>query len=406
MIIRSLLDLDYYKLTMAQVAWQNFPDVPVTYGFTNRTRKVRLAEEVPEALLRRELDAARDLRFTDEEIGYLSGLGIFRADFLDFLRTVRLPPFDLGVENGQYRIKVAGYWPQAIFWETIILSIVNELYYEGRTAANPGNGYSLAYLARREGWTRLEEKIRRLERQPDVRFLEFGTRRRFSREWQEAVVTRLAARLPKQIIGTSNVDLARRLGLRPVGTFAHEMFMVFSGIYHAGDDDIRASHNRVLRYWWRAYGESLSIALTDTFGTGFFFRDFTPEQAAAWRGLRQDSGDPFVFGETAIEFYRNLGIDPRTKTIVFSDGLDLDLIESLQVVFAGRTNVVFGWGTNLTNDCGHDPLSLVVKVAAVNGHPTVKLSDNIAKAMGPPEEIERFKRIFGYEGGTDDECRY
>jgi len=406
MIVKSLLDLDYYKLTMAQVAWRNFPDVPVTYGFTNRTRKVRLAEEVSEAFLRRELDAARGLSFTNEELSYLSGLGIFRADFLDFLRTVKLPPYDLGVENGQFRIKVAGYWPQAIFWETIILSIVNELYYEGRTAACPHGSYSLAHLARREGWGRLEEKIRRLERHPDIRFLEFGTRRRFSREWQEAVVTRLAARLPKQLIGTSNVDLARRLGLRPVGTFAHEMFMVFAGIYHAGDDDIRASHNRVLRYWWRSYGEPLSIALTDTFGTGFFFRDFTPEQAAAWRGLRQDSGDPFVFGETAIKFYQDLGIDPRTKTVVFSDGLDLDLIESLQAVFADRIGVVFGWGTNLTNDCGHDPLSLVVKVVATNGHPTVKLSDNIAKAMGPPEEIERYKRIFGYAGGTDEDCRY
>ncbi|MFA6603852.1 MAG: nicotinate phosphoribosyltransferase [Patescibacteria group bacterium] len=417
MIIKSLLDLDYYKLTMAQVAWRHFfHRVPVTYSFTNRTQKVRLADHIAEADLRRELDAARELRFTPKELGYLSRLGPFQPDFLQFLRTFTLPPYDLALTDGQFRIEVSGPWHEAIFWETLILSIVNELYYASLTTGpDATSGRSRLCLAHLEGWRRLDEKIRRLEQHPDIRFIEFGTRRRFSRAWQEMAAVKLATRIPQQMIGTSNVDLARRLGLQPIGTFAHEMFMVFSGIYRGAgysgffadeDEAIRSSHNAVLQCWWRNYGEALSIALTDTFGTGFFFRDFTPEQAAKWRGLRQDSGDPFVFGETAIEFYRNLGIDPRTKTIVFSDGLDLDLIESLQAVFGSRIKTAFGWGTNLTNDCGPDPLSLVVKVTGVNGYPTVKLSDNLAKAMGPSDEVEHFKRIFGYEGGTNEECRY
>jgi nicotinate phosphoribosyltransferase len=194
--------------------------------------------------------------------------------------------------------------------------------------------------------------------------------------------------------------------LLPMGTKAHEMDMALSGIMHGNDDEIRASHNKVLQDWWEEYGEGLSIALTDTYGTDFFFRDMAPQQAREWKGLRQDSGDPFEFGEKAIEFYKRCEVDPREKLIVFSDGLDVETIVKLADSLANRIKVTFGWGTNLTNDLGFPALSLIVKLMESNGYGTVKLSDNLAKALGNAEDVERFKHIFGYTGTMYKEVKY
>jgi len=210
--------------------------------------------------------------------------------------------------------------------------------------------------------------------------------------------------VPKQLAGTSNVYFAMKFDLKPIGTFAHELDMVYSGIYCGSDEELRGSHNRVLEDWWNLYGAPLSIALTDTFGSKFFFEDMTKEQAEKWKGLRQDSGDPIEFGERAVKFYESHGIDPKTKLIVFSDGLDVFTIVKLAEHFKGRINVTFGWGTNLTNDVGFDTLSLVVKAVEANGKPLVKLSDNLAKAMGPAKVVERFKRVFGYTNTDSKEC--
>ena len=182
--------------------------------------------------------------------------------------------------------------------------------------------------------------------------------------------------------------------------------MIFSGIFHGSDEEIRASHQKVLDIWWQEYGEPLSIALTDTYGSDFFFRDFTEEQAQNWRGLRQDSGDSIMFGEKAIAFYNRLGIDPREKLIVFSDGLDIRKIVEIAERFTGRIKVAFGWGTNLTNDLGLKPLSLIVKAIEANGYRTVKLSDNLAKAMGDKEDIDRFIKIFEYSNTFSEALVY
>ncbi len=402
-IIRSLLDLDFYKLTMAQLVWRRHAGVPVTYAFKNRTKKVRLADVVSEADLRRELDHVRTLRFAKAELAWLGKLGIFKPGFLRKLAGLKLPPYRLSVEDGQFRIEVSGRWLETIWWETLILSIVNELYYRAVLERDGVNRWE----ARAQGKLRLERKLRLLkDRAPLARIIEFGTRRRFSRAWQEEAIRTILEICPDQLLGTSNVRLARKFGLKPIGTFAHEMPMVYSGICHADDGDIRRSHNLMLRDWWDEYGGPLSIALTDTYGTDFFFRDFTREQAEAWRGLRQDSGDPFEFGEKAIRFYRDRFIDPKGKVVIFSDGLDEQAVIALQERFAGRIGLAFGWGTNLTNDLGFAPLSLVVKVVVSCGHPTVKLSDTLGKAMGPAEEIERYVRIFGYSGGSDRDCVY
>jgi nicotinate phosphoribosyltransferase len=238
-------------------------------------------------------------------------------------------------------------------------------------------------------------------------FSDFGTRRRFSRAWQDALIGKLSREVPpRQFSGTSNVYFARKYSLTPIGTMAHEMFMVMSGIMHDSDQTIYSSHNRVLQDWWDYYGFDLSIALTDTYGSDFFFRDLSPEQARNLKGLRQDSGDPIAFGEKAIRFYESRGIDPREKLLVFSDGLDIESIYRLTEHFSGRIKVSFGWGTNLTNDLGFGALSLVVKVVESCGHGAVKLSDNLAKAIGSSEDIERFKRIFGYTGTLFETCRY
>ena len=407
-IIQSLLDTDFYKFTMGHWVFKRYPHVPVRYAFKNRTARVRLADCVDEAELRRELDHVRTLRVNPSELHYLRGTNeygdrIFSEDYLTFLKGLRLPPYELERVDGTYKLEFSGIWCEAIYWETLALSIINELYY--RTLMQRLSAFERDVVVA-TGTLRLAEKIKLLRARPGITFSDFGTRRRFSGSWQEYVVRVLAQEIPAQLLGTSNTAMAMQHGLLPMGTMAHEMYMVMAGVMAQSDDTIRTSHNRVLQEWWEEYGWGLSIALTDTYGTDFFFRDMTAEQAQAWKGLRQDSGDPMAFGEQAIAFYERHGIDPRAKLVVFSDGLDLGTIIKLADHFAGRLGVSFGWGTNLTNDLGFEALSLVVKVVEANGHHTVKLSDNLAKATGDEYDIERFKHVFGHTVTTFEDCKY
>jgi nicotinate phosphoribosyltransferase len=407
-IIQSLLDTDFYKFTMGHWVFKRYPNVSVRYAFKNRTARVRLAEYIDAAELRRELDHVRTLRINPSELHYLRGTneygdGIFSEDYLRFLKELRLPPYELTCVDGTYALEFPGVWCEAIYWETPALSIINELYYRACMERLSAFECDVVFAT---GTLQLAEKIKTLRSRPDITFCDFGTRRRFSRSWQEYVLRVLAQEMPGQMLGTSNTAVAMQAGLLPLGTMAHELYMVLAGVMAQSDDSIRASHNRVLQEWWEEYDWGLSIALTDTYGSDFFFRDMTAEQARAWKGLRQDSGDPMAFGETAIAFYERHGIDSRDKLIVFSDGLDLGTIVKLANHFAGRIQVSFGWGTNLTNDVGFEPLSLVIKVTEANGHCTVKLSDNLAKATGNAYDIERFKRIFGHTVTTFEACRY
>ena len=408
-IIESLLDADFYKFTMGQVVFHRYRDVPVKYAFINRTKKVCIPDFVDERELRAELDHVRTLRFTKSELHYLRGTNeyqerMFAEDYLQFLAELQLPEYTLEKADGQYRLKFPGKWSETIYWETLALSIINELYYL----------YFMRKLSRferdkvrAEGIKRLAEKMEILKKRPDITFTDFGTRRRFSGEWQGYVVGTLAEELPlTQFRGTSNVYLAAKHSLLPMGTDAHERGMALSGIFHGSDDEIRASHNKVLRDWWDEYGEGLSIALTDTYGTDFFFSDMTQEQARNWKGLRQDSGDPLLWTDKAIAFYQRHRLDAREKMGVYSDGLDINLIIKIADYRPGEIRKTFGWGTNLTNDLGFPTLSLVVKLMESNGYGTVKLSDNLAKALGRPEDIERFKRIFGHTVTEYKECRY
>lgn len=410
-IAKSLLGIDFYKFTMGQVILRKYPDVSATFAFKNRTKNIRMRNHIDLDELEWQLDQVAKLRFNKTELHYLRGTNeyqerMFCEEYLQSLEGFKLPQYRLGIDvvDAEIKLEFPGQWSVTTYWETIALAIVSELYYRGFLKKMTRFERNSLFA---QGQLRLSEKIKALKERKDITFSEFGTRRRFSRAWQDYVVRSLAEELPpSQFIGTSNTYLAMKYGVMPIGTKAHEMDMVMAGIADSRGEDITQSVSQSLRDWWEQYGWGLSIALPDTFGTDFFFRSMTPEQAKDWKGLRQDSGDPILFGEKAITFYKSCGVDPREKLIVFSDGLDLDMIFKIADHFKGRLNVTFGWGTNLTNDLGFPPISLVVKTVEANGQGLVKLSDNLAKSIGGPKDIERYKRAFGYTGENYEECRY
>lgn len=385
--------LDYYKATMAQLEYEHYPDADVTFELRNRSPRLLSEFVTPELLTERLAELQRG--WQPEEIAYLAGLqnqdgdAQFSPDYLDFLCDQPLPPVEVSYdERGDLAVRTTGPWPLVTFWETVVMSEVNELYFQQKLAAR---GSSLDELYA-EGDRRLSKKIARLKERPDISISDFGTRRRFSYEWHKHVIERLAHELPDNFIGTSNVYLAHQLNLPPIGTFAHELPMVYSALADQQNENPLDGHSRVLRDWQEMYRGDLSTALTDTFTTDFFFADMTPDQAREWRALRHDSGDPKEFGDRAIAFYEQQGINPREKTIVFSDGLDIDAIIDLADYFKGRINVTFGWGTTLTNDLGVTPNNFVMKAVEVNGVPTVKLSDVEGKHTGPAEKIEQYQQ--------------
>ena len=327
------------------------------------------------------------------EIAYLAGLQnqdgkeTFSQEYLDFLISSPLPPVNIGYDkHGDLAVEATGKWPLVTFWETVIMSEINEIYFRNKLARE---GYSLEEVYA-EGDRRLDEKIKLLKSRPDIKFSDFGTRRRFSYDWHRHVIERVANELPDNFVGTSNIYLAHKLGLKPIGTFAHEMPMVYAALADKAGNNPLSGHNQALKDWQNTYGNELSIALTDTFTTDFFFADFTPDQWSSWKGLRHDSGDPIDFGNKAIEIYKKNGIDPLEKTIVFSDGLDVDEIIRIADYFKDKINVTFGWGTTLTNDLGITPNNFVMKATEVDGVPTVKLSDTPGKHTAPGDKIREY----------------
>lgn len=384
--------LDYYKATMSQLEFEKHPEASVTFTLKNRSESLLSDYVTPEELQHR-LDSLRG-GWQPEELAYLAGLqgqdgtARFTMEYLDYLADNPLPPVEVSLdERGDIAASTTGAWPLVTFWETVVMSELNELYFTHKLAAE---GRTLDDLYR-EGDRRLDEKIALLETRPDIKFSDFGTRRRFSYNWHKHAIERIAAELPDNFVGTSNIFLAHELGTNPIGTFAHELPMVYAALSDKNGENPLDGHNRVLQDWEDVYKGDLSTALTDTFTTDFFFADFTPDQARSWKSLRHDSGDPSEFGEKVIEFYESQGIDPLTKTIVFSDGLDIDMIIRLADRFNGRIAVMFGWGTTLTNDLGIKPNNFVMKATSADGTPTVKLSDTEGKHTGPEEKIELYK---------------
>jgi nicotinate phosphoribosyltransferase len=402
-IVRSLIDTDFYKLLMCQSVFRNRPGTTVTFSLINRTKSVRLAELIDEGELREQLDHIRSLSLSRGESTWMRGntfygkRQMFRPDFMDWLEGVRLPPYELERRDGQYELTFEGPWPAVMLWEIPALAVLMEL--RGRAVLRDLGRFELQVLYA-QAMTKLWGKIQRLRRLEGLRIADFGTRRRHSFLWQDWCVQAMMEGLGAAFTGTSNCLIALRREVEAIGTNAHELPMVYAALARS-DAELRQAPYEVLADWHEEHEGNLRIILPDTYGTAQFL-EHAPDWLAGWTGIRVDSGDPVEGAETAIRWWRSRGEDPRTKLVIFSDGLDVDRIEELHARFSGRVRVSFGWGTLLTNDFrglvagdALAPFSLVCKAVAAEGRPTVKLSDNPLKAMGPPEEVERYKRVFG-----------
>jgi nicotinate phosphoribosyltransferase len=402
-IVRSLIDTDFYKLLMCQSIFRNKPDTTVVFSLINRSTRVRLADLVDEGELREQLDHVRSLSLTRGESTWLRGntfygkRQMFRPDFMEWFEGLRLPAYHLEKRDGQFELTFEGRWPEVMLWEIPALAVLMEL--RSRAVLNGMGRFELQVLYAR-AMTRAWEKIERLRRIEGLRIADFGTRRRHSFLWQDWAVQAMQEGLGAKFIGTSNCQIAKNRDVEAIGTNAHELPMVYSALADS-DADLRQAPYRVLADWHEEHDGNLRIILPDTYGTEGFLAN-APDWLAGWTGIRIDSGDPVAGAETAIRWWQSRGEDPRQKLVIFSDGLDVDRIEALHARFKGRVKVSFGWGTMLTNDFrglvdgdALAPFSLVCKALSANGRPTVKLSDNPAKAMGPASEIERYKRVFG-----------
>jgi nicotinate phosphoribosyltransferase len=404
-IVRSLLDTDFYKLLMLQMIRHVHPDVDATFSLINRTKSVRLADIIDDGELRAQLDHARTVRFTKKELIWLAGNSfygkaqMFSPDFIAWLADFRLPPYELRKADGQYELHFDGPWTHTTMWEIPALAIINEL--KSRAAMRDRGKFALDVLYARAK-ARLWQKVERLRELPDLVISDFGTRRRHGFLWQRWCVEALKEGLGDRFIGTSNVLLAMDADLEAIGTNAHELPMVAAALAD-GDAALAHAPYQVLEEWQAHYNGNLLIALPDAFGTTAFLRE-APEWLADWTGFRPDSAPPIEGGEQIIRWWQDQGRDPKTKLLIFSDGMDIDAIEACYRHFQGRVRMSFGWGTNLTNDfrdcdpdggAALDPISLVCKVTRANGRPAVKLSDNPAKATGEPAEIARYLRVFG-----------
>ena len=387
MIIASLIDTDLYKFTMMQVVLHHFPGAQVEYRFKCRNEGVDLVPLIDD--IQREIEALCSLRFTDEELDYLRQFRFLKSDFIDFLglfqmnrKYISVAPAPQG--NGEIDIVIKGPWLHTILFEIPVLAIVNELYFR-RLAPNPDYD---------EGRRRLDEKIATIVDDPEmegIRIADYGTRRRFSARWQEEVLQVCKERLGDVLTGTSNVMLAMRYGLRPLGTMAHEYLQACQAL----GPRLRDSQIFAFETWAREYRGDLGIALSDVYGLDAFLRDFDMYFCKLFDGARHDSGDPFEWGERLIRHYTANRVDPASKTLVFSDSLTFDLMKALYRRFHERVVVRFGIGTNLTNDLGYKPLAIVIKMVGCNGQPVAKLSDDPGKNMVTDHDyLQYLRKVF------------
>ena len=366
----SLLDTDLYKFNMNQVMFHKHTNLNGKYIFKCRNKGVEFTDEMIEEI-NAQIDHLCTLTFTDEELDYLGSLRFIKSDYIEFLRLWR--PLRRYVkcwkdEELGMRIEVEGPIFSVMQFEIYLLEIVNEVYFRMKY-----DYHILVETARQK----LYRKVRGFQDDfYDFKFAEFGCRRRLSREWQDYVVNELLQ--TGHCVGTSNVYLAMKYGCKPIGTYAHEYVQMYQGIPGV---QLAYTNKMAMEEWFEEYQGDNGTALTDTLGTDLFLMDFNKLQANCYTGVRHDSGDPFEWGEKMIAHYYKLGIDPKTKTLLFSDSLDFDKAQAISDHFRGRINTSFGIGTFLSNDTCEDPLNIVIKLQYVNGHPVAKLSDDWGKAM-------------------------
>jgi nicotinate phosphoribosyltransferase len=381
-LIDSLLDTDLYKITMLQAFYHaaEFRSVDVEWKFACRNlREFKLAPLIPE--IRRQLEHVCTLSFREKELQYLAEFPFMSKDFIEFLRIFRLDMrfVRLREKGNDLDLRINGPLIHAALFEIYLLAIISELH-----TFSHFRGFS-----RVTGKKRLAAKIDLLLSQgemPGFSFADFGTRRRASRDWQQEVLEILKEKIPQYFFGTSSLYFARMLGLKPIGTMAHEWFQAWQAVTRLAD-----AQRAALEAWVCEYRGRLGIALTDCYAMDAFIKDFSdPYFGKLYDGLRHDSGSPFIWGEKAIAMYQSMGIDPAAKTLVFSDGLDFPKMVELYRIFCGRATVSFGIGTNLTNDVGNIPLDIVIKMVAANGKPVAKISDEPGKSMCEDQSFLRY----------------
>ena len=386
-IIQSALDFDVYKVNMMSAVAALYPDALVSYKFIVRSEE-DLSELLP--VVEAEILKLQDLRFTDDEIKYMKSVAPYlKPEFVDALRHFRFnPQNDVSLHNktmpdgsSQLRITISGLWKETILYETIIMSIVSEVRSRLRWSDIPLQQFQTV-LQDKVSYLKSELKRRNIS---SFKFSDMSTRRRFSFQAQRTMLEYLCQELPDCLTGTSNYHLAREMDLTPIGTVAHEWFMGHQALVN-----VRDSQKIALQRWQEMFNGALGIALTDTIGIDAFLKDFDQELSNAYFGVRHDSGCPFAWGEKMIEHYRSLNIDPMTKTLVFTDGLNFEQALDICEHFQGRVQVSFGIGTFLANDMGdyindkgtaYKPLSMVIKMVSCNDSPVAKISDEPEKAM-------------------------
>ncbi|AFZ83778.1 nicotinate phosphoribosyltransferase [Candidatus Kinetoplastibacterium blastocrithidii TCC012E] len=384
MIITSLLDTDLYKFTMMQVVLHHFPSAQVVYRFKCRSTGVDLASHIEE--IQEEISHLCALRFTEEELSYLEELRFIKSDFIDFLRLFYLPERCVSISNGSNHgeicITVSGPWLHTILFEIFILAIVNEVYFRKKN------------ISLEEGRKRLRSKINLVSKDPDLvdfRIAEYGTRRRFSQLWQDEVVSTMKQFMGKNFAGTSNVMLAKRYDVSPLGTMGHEYLQACQAL----GPRLRDSQVFAFDIWAKEYRGDLGIVLSDVYGMEAFLRDFDIYFCKLFDGVRHDSGDPFIWGDRLLDHYSKNRVDYRDKTLVFSDSLTFPLAIKLLRHFSGRCRVAFGIGTNLTNDMGKAPLQIVMKMVRCNDQPVAKVSDSPEKIIcEDPEYLSYIRKVF------------
>lgn len=367
--IVSLLDTDLYKFNMNQVMFHKHTNLNGKYIFKCRNKGVEFTAEMCDEI-NAQIDHLCTLTFADEELEYLASLRFIKSDYIEFLRLWRpLRRYvNCWLDGTELHIEVDGPIFSAMQFEIYLLEIVNEVYFRMKY------DYLNLIASARE---KLYHKILGFrEEMYDFKFAEFGCRRRLSREWQDYVVGELLQ--TGFCVGTSNVYLAMKYGCKPIGTYAHEYVQMYQGIPGV---TLAYTNKMAMDEWFEEYQGDNGTALTDTLGTDLFLMDFNRLQASCYTGVRHDSGDPVEWGEAIITHYEKLGIDPKTKTLLFSDSLNFDKAQTIYNHFRGRINVSFGIGTFLSNDTNVDPLNIVIKLQYVNGHPVAKLSDDWGKAM-------------------------
>jgi nicotinate phosphoribosyltransferase len=417
---------------MLQFIWKRFPQTTASFSLSNRAPELRLADLIDIGELREQLEQTSKLRFSKSELIWLAGntfygtSGIFEPAFLEWLeRDFKLADYDLSVHDGQFSLSFVGRWVETTLWEIYALSIISEL--RSRASLKRLSEFELDILYAR-GKTKLWEKMVRLRGVPGLSVSDFGTRRRHSFLWQEYVVKAMSDVLGSAFKGSSNTYLAYKHDVEAIGTNAHELPMALAAMAK-DDEELKTAQYRLLQLWQQTYHGELLILLPDTFGTTQFLHN-APDWVASWTGQRADSKDPYLAGDEYIGWLEQHGRDPRQKLFIASDGLDVDTILGLHSYLSGelrngaspadfwqasdflddmkwrfqpRIRFSAGWGTLLTNDFRNcnprgddsfDPVNLVCKLNDADGCPAVKLSDNFAKALGVPSEVERYRRVF------------